>query len=327
MPAIRSNAARHDAEASLPHDDLRALREAGALVAPEAAVHDLLILLGRGNPALGRLIEAHINAQRLIVRYGTAEQIELARQDAAAGRLFGLWVTDAPDAPVRLSGGTLSGTKAPCSGVGAAERVLTTVETGAGSMLAVLRTDALRTEAMTPIAGMRAASQGRAVLDGVPCPVDALVGAPGDYLREPELSCGAWRTSAVTLGALESLVDALRAHLVRRRHDGGALQQERFGRVLIARGTARLWVGQACTVAGDERMATEARVMDVNLARVAVELACLEALTLVQRSAGLAAFVPGELERMGRDLATYLRQPAADAVLTEAAAFHLGAQC
>jgi hypothetical protein len=59
----------------------------------------------------------------------------------------------------------------------------------------------------------------------------------------------------------------------------------------------------------------------VGLARIAVETACLDAMRLVQRSLGLSAFRHGNpVERICRDLGTYLRQPAPDAVLTEAAA-------
>ena len=287
-------------------------------------MHGLLVLLGQGNPALGRLIEAHINALLLVRRYGTQAQAQRCRDEAGAGRLFGLWVTDAPGTQVRLHAGVLHGTKAPCSGVGAVETVLTTVETETGSVMALVPAGALRTEPMPPIAGMRAACQGRAVFDGAPCPPGALVGGAGDYLREPDLSCGAWRTSAVTLGTLDSLVDALRGHLRARHHAGAPLQQERFGRLLIAQGTARMWVASACQADNDKALPTSDRVARVNLARVAVELACLAAIPLVQRSAGLAAVVPGPMERIARDLATYLRQPAADAVLTEAAAHALG---
>jgi hypothetical protein len=51
-----------------------------------------------------------------------------------------------------------------------------------------------------------------------------------------------------------------------------------------------------------------------------VETACLDAMRLVQRSLGLSAFRQGSpVERICRDLSTYLRQPAADEVLTESA--------
>jgi hypothetical protein len=58
-------------------------------------------------------------------------------------------------------------------------------------------------------------------------------------------------------------------------------------------------------------------VATVNLGRIAVEAACLDAMRLVQRSIGLSSFRQGTpVERICRDLATYLRQPAPDDVLT-----------
>ncbi len=67
------------------------------------------------------------------------------------------------------------------------------------------------------------------------------------------------------------------------------------------------------------------RVATVGLARIAVESACLDAMRLVQRSLGLSAFRQGNpVERICRDLSTYLRQPAPDEVLTEAAAWFAG---
>ena len=61
----------------------------------------------------------------------------------------------------------------------------------------------------------------------------------------------------------------------------------------------------------------------VNLARIAVERAALDVITLVQRSLGLSALhgVAIRPSALMRDLATYLRQPAPDETLTEAAAW------
>ena len=57
-----------------------------------------------------------------------------------------------------------------------------------------------------------------------------------------------------------------------------------------------------------------------------MERAALDVLELAQRSVGLGAFLrPNPMERMMRDLATYLRQPAPDRVLAGAAAFVLTA--
>jgi len=50
----------------------------------------------------------------------------------------------------------------------------------------------------------------------------------------------------------------------------------------------------------------------------------MDAMRLIQRSLGLAGFLePNPIERLMRDLGTYLRQPAPDEALTEAAAWLL----
>ena len=98
--------------------------------------------------------------------------------------------------------------------------------------------------------------------------------------------------------------------------------QARLGQAFIARETSRLWVQAAARVAEDPAAETGYRVATVGLARIAVETACLDAMRLVQRSLGLSAFRQGNpVERICRDLSTYLRQPAPDEVLTEAAAW------
>ncbi len=90
----------------------------------------------------------------------------------------------------------------------------------------------------------------------------------------------------------------------------------------MAEETARLWVERAAVLA--ETQGDEAAANYVKLARIAVDRACGEAIQLVQRSAGLAAFArPHTIERLCRDLATYLRQPALDEVADEAAAHFL----
>ena len=192
----------------------------------------------------------------------------------------------------------------------------------AGTRMAVLAVDgSMPVEPMRGVLqGMRAAANGIVHFDGMVLPTDALIGEPGDYLREPHLSCGAWRTTAVTLGGLDALVAATRDQLVRKRHQDAPLQQDRFGRMLIAQETARLWTVAAARRAELAEGSVADRVAYVNLARIAVEAACLDAMRLAQRALGLAAFIrPNPVERLLRDLSVYLRQPAPDAVLTEAA--------
>ena len=147
-----------------------------------------------------------------------------------------------------------------------------------------------------------------------------MVGGDGDYLRQPDFSAGAWRTSAVTLGGLEALVAYACAQLVARGRQDDPHQQARIGEALIAQETASLWTRSAAGIAEAGDGAAEDAANYVNLARLAVEAACLDAMRLVQRALGLAAFQRGTLpEMLLRDLALYLRQPAPDATLTEAA--------
>lgn len=338
VPDMQARAAALDAEEAFPEQDFWALRELGALRAPlpssqggqgagtEPGGMDLILriltTLGRGNLAVGRLFEAHVNAVKLITAYGTPAQVERAAAEVRDGHLFGLWVTDPPERPLQLSKGSLHGSKGPCSGAGHVTRALVTVATPAGSRMAVVAVD--RGVAIEPkrgaLQGMRAAVNGVVQFQDTPLPENALIGGPGDYLREPLLSTGAWRTTAVTLGGLDALVSATRDQLARRGHQAAPLQQDRFGRMLIAQETARLWTAAAAQRAEASEAPVADRVAYVNLSRIAVETACLDAVRLAQRALGLAAFLrPNPVERLLRDLAVYLRQPAPDSVLTEAA--------
>ena len=344
VPAIQGRAAELDAREAFPDQDIQLLRELGVLRAPlparlggggagtEAAGADLLLsllsTLGQGNLAVGRLFEAHVNALHLIMIYGSAAQIETAATDARNGHLFGLWVTDPVGRTLTIEAGMLRGSKGPCSGAGRVTRALVTVSTMTGTRMALLPVDSgVLVEPMRgALQGMRAATNGVVHFDGAALPPDALIGEPGDYLREPYLSCGAWRTTAVTLGGLDALIAATRGQLMRKGHQDAPLQQERFGRMLIAQETARLWTVAAAQCAEADQAQVADRVAYVNLARIAVEASCLDAMQFAQRALGLAAFVrPNPVERLLRDLAVYLRQPAPDAVLTEAAYHRLQA--
>lgn len=314
------------------------LREAGVLAAPvpvefggagvgtepggAGAVLALMLALGRGNLAVARVIEAHVNALRLIVRFGDAQAVGAAVADARAGHLFGLWVTDGRRA-LTAEGKRLLGEKGPCSGAGHCTRALVTAETGDGVRMGVVALSGQ--EPVVPVVGMqgmRGAANGVVDLDGVM--VREWVGVAGDYLVEPDFSCGAWRAAAAAAGALAGLVEAVGQGLRRKGQTEAPMQLARFGEMLTARETARLWVTRMAEVAEGDSASDAEKVATVNLGRGAVERACLDGIRLAQRSMGLGAFVaPNPVERMVRDLGTYLRQPAPDAVLLEAAAWHL----
>ena len=324
-----------DAAGAFPEENLADLRRVGALVAAlpramggrgfgtepagAAGAAEMLRLVGRGHLATGRLFEGHVNAVKLVVRYGGPAVVARVADVARAGGLVGLWVTDGAEA-LRVRGGVLEGGKVFCSGAGHVGHALVTAEGEDGTVMALVEVAEGRAQAgAMRLSGMRAAVTGRVELSGV---VAEVVGGVGDYLRQPEFSAGAWRTSAVTLGGVEALVAVAVGELVRRGRAGNAHQAARIGAMLMAQESAGLWVRKAARVA-------ESAVEDagdvagyVNLARLAVERAGLEVIGLVQRGLGLGGLVAGHpAERLMRDLAVYLRQPAPDETLTEAAAW------
>jgi alkylation response protein AidB-like acyl-CoA dehydrogenase len=167
---------------------------------------------------------------------------------------------------------------------------------------------------------MRAAVTGAVDFTGCEVPVTSVLGEPGDYLREPDFSGGAWRGSAVALGGLIALLDLAVDQLKSSGRFDSPHTRARIGEAMIARETSRLWVRSAARIAEDPGADTGLRVATVGLARIAVETACLDTMRLLQRSIGLSAFREGNpVERICRDLSTYLRQPAPDEVLTEGA--------
>jgi alkylation response protein AidB-like acyl-CoA dehydrogenase len=173
---------------------------------------------------------------------------------------------------------------------------------------------------------MRAAVTGSIDLTGLAVTPDALLGSDGDYLREPVFSAGAWRSAAAALGGLTALVKLHRNEIVDRRRDADPHQRARFGEVVMAHETARLWMAQAALRGCLEDAEPATIVAYVNLSRLAVEAACLAAMRHTQRSLGLSAFMAGHpVERLCRDLSTYLRQPAPDETLEKAAAYYLRA--
>jgi alkylation response protein AidB-like acyl-CoA dehydrogenase len=343
VPRFQQTAPALDAVKAFPRFELDELRAAGALgavtpvrfgglglgVEPLGAdgAFELLRLIGRGNLALGRIFEGHMNALNLIANYGEEAQIARAAEDARAGHLFAIWNTERPSDPLHLmncpAGLVLGGCKSFCSAAGHATRGLITATNagGASQMVLICLQPNDRVESIEfTTQGMRAAATGRIRFDGMEVEPRDFIGSPGDYLREPAFSGGAWRTCAVILGGVEALIEASRIQLIERKRDQDPFQQARMGRAFIACETIRLWTRRAASIAESKEMEVERTTSYVNLTRTAVEAATLETIRLVQRSIGLAAFLqPSLIERLLRDLSTYLRQPAPDEALTEAA--------
>jgi alkylation response protein AidB-like acyl-CoA dehydrogenase len=80
--------------------------------------------------------------------------------------------------------------------------------------------------------------------------------------------------------------------------------------------TARKWILDTAYLASAKKPPVERVIQHANAARVVVERSLLDVMEIVQRGIGLQLLSrdhPGE--RILRDLTTYLRQPAPDALL------------
>jgi alkylation response protein AidB-like acyl-CoA dehydrogenase len=335
-----------DEDESFPAEDIRALAAVGALTAPFPRAYgglglgtsaegclslvQVLRWIGHASLPLGRLFEGHVNAIGLIARFGTAAQLRQAAHDVSDGLLFGVWNTEGRNGLTlerSASGWRLIGQKAFASGARFIERPIVTVKTAGGGLLMVLaRLEAGPDEDRADLShwlahGMRASGTGSYDFTNLIIEPDDVIGRDGDYHAQPTFSGGAWRFAAVQMGGIERLLDEARAHLRSAHRDDDPHQLSRLGQAAIAAETAHLWVARAAQMTeGDEGRDPNQVIAYANLARSAVERAGLDVLELVHRSVGLAGFLRTHpIERLSRDLATYLRQPAPDRALTQAA--------
>lgn len=331
-----------DRTGGFPAQDVAHCHEAGLLAAPlpmalggagldaptmAPVLLDVLAEVGRGSLALGRLYEGHVNALSLILRYASESVLARLAADVRAGHLFGVWNTQPQAGGLDLDplgAGLLGGVKSFASGAGSVTRPLVTARRpdGRQQMLVVTLEPDTRADLTSWCAhGMRASTSGVLDFSGLPVDRQAAVGEADDYFREPHFSGGAWRFTAVQLGGIEAVFDTVRAHLVATGRGGDPHQAARLGEAAIAVETARLFVSRAAALANDPDAEPARVIAYVNLTRMAVERAGLDVLERAQRSVGLAGFLQTHpLERLMRDLATYLRQPGPDRALTHAAA-------
>jgi alkylation response protein AidB-like acyl-CoA dehydrogenase len=344
VAAAQGNAQSLDRGAAFPVEDMAALTKAGAIAAvvptlmgglgigTEAAraadTARVLQLIGSASIALGRIFEGHLNAIRLVMLNADPSLRRIAATDARAGHLHALWVTDGP-APLQFTRDgdsiELSGEKQFCSAAGHATRAVVTAAASAGEtrlLLLPLQRGERASKLPTGLQGVRSAGTGRVDFTGVRHDASVLFGEPEIYLAEPEFSAGAWRASAVTAGALSSLVEATRAELAARGRADAPEQRQRLGRMFINAQTARLWTQHVAAAAEDPSQPPDYATATVNLGRIAIESACVNSIQLAQRSLGLSAFLEtNPVERLCRDIATYLRQPAPDEALSAAARY------
>ena len=352
-PRLFAQAAETDVAGAFPTQEFDWLRAAGLLMAalpvalggaglhtPAATLPLLRTLqhIGRGNLAVGRVYEGHLNALLLIQQLGSAAQVAGYAADARAGRLFGVWNTEDPAEGVRLEAlphgrYRLHGAKTFASGAGHLARPLISgaLPDGQGWQLFVLPADrqppALDRSFWRPL-GMRATASFRADLTGLEIGPEDLIGPPNAYYQQPAFSGGAIRFAAVQLGGAEAVFDETRTFLRSLGRTDDPYQRQRLGEMAIALESGRQWLRGAAEHAARPAAATpegaEATVAYANMTRTAIEKICLDMLQSAERSVGARGLLqPLPFERLHRDLTHYLRQPAPDGALADVGRFVL----
>jgi alkylation response protein AidB-like acyl-CoA dehydrogenase len=337
--------ARHDAAPTFPFASLRRLRDAGLhrRFAPPAAggepwddaraqhhaLRDALRFVGRADLSLGRLYEGHVNALTLFGWYATRDQLGWLARQLDCGAWFGVWATEAsPGVGLTLPpDAQLTGAKTFASGAGGLGFAIVTAAPHASErrLVVVPADDPARTDASRwRVRGMRASVSGRYDLTDLPVSTDMLLGAPGDYDREPRFTAGAWRFCAVQLGGIEALLAETRSAMGETAR-ADPIQRARFADAVAATRTAGFWVREAADRAADEHpdAAEIAR-----MTRGVVERAGLDVMEAAARILGTRSAFDGErVDKIVRDLSLYLRQGGPDHARDKAAQAWLDHDC
>lgn len=307
-------------------DDLQYLKHSGLLETITRACMPsgnwrlgfaLLSRLGAANLSVGRLVEGHVNAARLIALYGTLDQRRLYLQKE---RLLGVWGADGAD-PLTIArtvpdGAILHGSKSFCSGLKLVDTAIVTAPAPSGPQLFLIAANDPERQypASWQVSGMRATASGDYSMDDLRA---EMLGKPGDQLIEPHFEGGVWRYLALHAGALRAIADEATCHL-RGRH-ATDLQKARLVQLSIAAGTAELWARHAARAA-EEDPADRTAPIAVLLSREAVERACQNGIALAERLFGTMSFRSGtRIDLMRRDLAFFLRQANLDGKLLRVA--------
>ena len=167
--------------------------------------------------------------------------------------------------------------------------------------------------------GMRASASYRMDFTGVILDEKDLLGTPDSYYQQPYFGGGAIRFAAVQLGGAETMLAETHRFIRGMNRTQDSFQQARLAEMAYLIEAGNLWLNQA-GLKTDEWLKTPAQTEEIlayaNMVRSAIEEICLRTMQLAERSVGSRGLMrPNALERVHRDLTTYLKQPAPDASL------------
>jgi alkylation response protein AidB-like acyl-CoA dehydrogenase len=344
LAQIAEGAAERDADPTFPEDQLRTLAAAGLLALPvpdplhthgrRASFREewcALRAVAKADGSVGRILDGHLNAvERLAVLAPEPLRTRELEAVAAGELLLGIWGADpipGEGEPARLvetrSGPVLEGVKTFCSGSTGLDRALVAVRNASGApeppLLAYvdLEEGVEVDRAWFRGSGLRSSESHRIVFRGTR--ILAVLGEPGELVREPYFSRDAIRTAVSWAGISDLALDAALATLAAKSSDKEPddIVSLAAGKMLTAQATVDRWLEHAAREAdtGPEK----SLVHISTLLRFAVAESCWEILNEAARACGSRPFaVAAPLDRARRDLELFLLQHRLEPALARA---------
>src|SRR5918995_4523558 len=331
LARISAGASARDAHPSFPEDPFVRLASTGALAIPVpdpprsqgrrasfAEEWGVLRAVAAANGSVGRILDGHFNGAERVSLLAPEPLRSRELEAIVSGKLLlGVWGADpipGEGGPARLvrdeGGARLSGVKTFCSGATGLDRALVLARgpaQGSPLLAYVDLSEGVKVDtAWFRAAGMRASESHRVVFEGTP--VLAVLGEPGELVREPYFSRDAIRTAVTWAGISDTALEAALDVLAAKARDGKPddVVSLAAGRMLSSRGTIDNWLAHAAHRADSDpgslpEISTELRK--------SVALSCRQILDEAARAVGSHPFtVSGPLDRARRDLELFLLQ-------------------
>jgi len=339
LARISAGASGRDAHPSFPEDPFVRLAPTGMLAIPVpdpigrqgrrasfAEEWRVLRAVAGADGSVGRILDGHFNGVERVSLLAPEPLRSRELQAIAAGTLLlGVWGADpipGEGEPARLAqeagGARLFGVKTFCSGATGLDRALVLARgpaQGPPLLAYVELSEGVKVDtAWFRAAGMRASESHRVVFEGTP--VLAVLGEPGELLREPYFSRDAIRTAVTWSGISDTAVDAALDVLAAKAGDGEPddVVSLAAGRMLAARGTIDSWLSNAEDRADGDPVSLPGISTEL---RESVARSCREILDEAARAVGAHPFaISGPLDRARRDLELFLLQHRLEPALT-----------
>ena len=345
LARISEGAARRDANPTFPEEPFWALAAAGLLAMPVpdpvgarqrqvsfSEEWQVLRAVAAADGSVGRIFDGHLNGVERLAALAPEPLRARELEAIAAGELLlGVWGANplpGEGQPARLveteTGLVLEGVKTFCSGSTGLDRALVAVRDTDGApgppLLAYVDLESGGIEVDRSWFrgfGMRSSESHRVVFRGTQ--VLAILGGPGELVREPYFARDAIRTAVTWAGIADLAMDTALGILASK--SAGRVPDEivslAAGRMLAARDTMDCWLEHTARQA-DEDPEKSLASFSTSL-RATVAGSCREILDEAARACGSHPFaLASPLDRARRDLELFLLQHRLEPVLVRA---------